>query len=84
MYIRSIRRGGPLDAEHSALSLRLQMLVLILSCVVDVRPTLQVESNGQGWVSMLVGLLFMYQSLSKILWFRNVNNDILKSLQCGS
>ena len=39
-------------------------------------PTLLVESNGQGWVHMLVRLLVMYQSLSKILCFGNVNNCI--------
>ena len=47
---------------------------LVLSCLVLLVywSTLLVGSNGQGWVRMLVGLLFMYQILSKMLWFRNV------------
>ena len=47
---------------------------LVLSCLVlsVYWPTLPMESNCQGWVRILVELLFMYQTLSKMLRYRNV------------
>ena len=53
-----------------------QSVVEDMSCLVGVLANTLVESKGQGWVHMLVGILVMYQSLSKTLWFRNVNNCI--------
>ena len=47
----------------------------VLSCLVLLVYwlTLLVQSDGQGWMPMFIGL-FVYQNLSKMLWFRNINN----------
>ena len=60
---------------------------LVLSCLVllEYWPKLLMKSNSQGWVCKLVGLLVMYQSLSKFLWFLNMAfwNIVVQGRLCG-
>jgi len=38
--------------------------------------TVLVESDGQGWMCVLIGLLLVYQRLFQMLWLRNISNCI--------